>query len=95
VFTHTGSFVVWTIPSPWRVRALGAARLVSTPSRQPFGRSAWLGIASEGFPEFEQFYSSGFPVGTQFSSLSPLRLPIPPRPRTETECTEPVAHRQE
>jgi hypothetical protein len=34
-----GSFVVWTIPSPWRVRALGAARLVATPSRQPFGRS--------------------------------------------------------
>ncbi len=32
------------------VRALGAARLVSTPSRRPSGRSAWLGIASEGFP---------------------------------------------
>jgi hypothetical protein len=39
------------------VAALGAARLVSTPSRI----RAWLGIASEGFPEFEQFYSLGFP----------------------------------
>jgi hypothetical protein len=44
---------------------LGAARLVSTPSRQPFGWCAWLGIASEGFPEFEQFCTSGFPEGTQ------------------------------
>jgi hypothetical protein len=42
--------VVWTIPSPWRVRALGAARLVSTPSRRPFSRSAWLGIACYRFP---------------------------------------------
>ena len=36
------AFVVWTIPSPcpaWR--GVGAARLVSTPSR----RRAWLGIA--------------------------------------------------
>ena len=41
--------------------ALGAARLVSTPS--PCG--AWLGIASEGFPDFEQFYVPGFPGRTQ------------------------------
>ena len=26
---------------------------------------AWLGIASEGFPDFEQFCSKGFPKGTQ------------------------------
>ncbi len=26
---------------------------------------AWLGIAVEGFPEFEQFYSAGFPASTQ------------------------------
>ena len=59
------AFVVWTIPSPWprreRRMALGAARLVSTPS--PCG--AWLGIASEGFPDFEQFYVPGFPGRTQ------------------------------
>lgn len=42
-------------------RGLGAARLVSTPS--PCG--AWLGIASEGFPDFEQFYVPGFPGRTQ------------------------------
>src|SRR5579863_5451817 len=39
------------------VAALGAARLVSTPSR----RRAWLGIAVTGFPEFGQFYIGGFP----------------------------------
>jgi hypothetical protein len=43
--SRIGVFVVWTIPSPWRVRALGAARLVSTPSRRSIDRCAWLGIA--------------------------------------------------
>jgi len=28
---------------------------------------AWLGIALEGFPEFEQFCTDGFPPGTQSS----------------------------
>jgi hypothetical protein len=39
-------FAVWTIPSPssGKIRSLGAARLVSTPSRLVFLR-AWLGIA--------------------------------------------------
>lgn len=27
---------------------------------------AWLGIASEGFPDFEQFCTQGFPQGTQW-----------------------------
>ena len=58
-------FVVWTIPSPFPIRGLGAARLVSTPSRNCF--RAWLGIAISGFPDFEQFYSAGFPTGTQFA----------------------------
>lgn len=57
------------------VAALGAARLVSTPSRRSELQRAWLGIAISGFPEFEQFYIPGFPGGTQ-SSLSPLRLPF-------------------
>jgi hypothetical protein len=43
------------------VAALGAARLVSTPSRF----RAWLGIAIEGFPDFEQFYVLGFSKRTQ------------------------------
>ena len=55
---------------------LGAARLVSTPS--PF-----RGLARDchvtGFPEFEQFCIRGFPRSTQVR-LSPLRLPISPRP---------------
>src|SRR6516165_8689601 len=58
------------------VAAVGAARLVSTPSRF----QAWLGITSEGFPDFEQFCILGFPGSTQVG-LSPLRLPISPRPR--------------
>ena len=66
-------FVVWTIPSPFPTRGLGAARLVSTPSRKCF--RAWLGIAIAGFPDFEQFYAVGFPMGTQ-PCLSPLRLPF-------------------
>lgn len=40
------AFVVWTIPSPWHLRALGAARLVSTPSRRTFVLWAWLGITN-------------------------------------------------
>ena len=56
---------------------LGAARLVSTPSR-----SVAPGLARDchftGFPEFEQFCIAGFPASTQVG-LSPLRLPVPPR----------------
>jgi hypothetical protein len=56
--------------------ALGAARLVSTPSRF----RAWLGIAIAGFPDFEQFCTAGFPAGTQaFKSVAST---VPPRPRT-------------
>ena len=43
-----------------KIRGLGAARLVSTPSRRK-ARRAWLGIAISGFPEFEQFCIAGFP----------------------------------
>ena len=58
------------------VSALGAARLVSTPSPE----GAWLGIASEGFPEFGQFYTSSFLLGTQW--LKSGASTIPPRPHT-------------
>jgi hypothetical protein len=61
--------VVWTIPSPWRSAsrpALGAARLVSTPS--PIGLPD-RGLARDrhltGFPDFEQFCVPGFPGRTQ------------------------------
>jgi hypothetical protein len=43
-----------------KIRGLGAARLVSTPSRRRAHR-VWLGIAISGFPEFEQFCIAGFP----------------------------------
>ncbi len=59
-------FAVWTIPSPYpeKLRSLGAARLVSTPSR--LGCLSGLGSGlpfevSPGFPEFEQFCIAGFP----------------------------------
>src|ERR1039457_3645749 len=51
------------------LRGLGAARLVSTPSR-PVVRP---GLARDrhftGFPDFEQFCTAGFPTGTQVLSL--------------------------
>jgi len=31
---------------------------------------AWLGITSQGFPEFEQFCIAGFPASTQFAFKS-------------------------
>jgi len=43
---------------------------------------AWLGIASEGFPEFGQFYSPRFHGGTQ--SLKSDASTISPRPQQET-----------
>ena len=45
---------------PRKLQSLGAARLVSTPSRLVPLR-AWLGIAIQGFPEFGQFCIAGFP----------------------------------
>ena len=54
---------------PRKIRGLGAARLVSTPSRSECWMrntmehtfQAWLGIAISGFPEFGQFCIAGFP----------------------------------
>jgi hypothetical protein len=65
---------------PGEAFAVGAARLVSTPSRETFVLRAWLGIATcEGSPTLR---SSASPVSRRApkSRLSPLRLPIlPPR----------------
>ena len=80
---------VWSLDYPLTLAcALGPARLVSTPSKSLV--LAWLGIPSEGFPEFERFCSMGFSKGTQFF-LSPVRLPIsPPRhPGWSLTCTLP------
>src|ERR1035441_5852391 len=65
---------------PRMIRGLGAARLVSTPSRRTFSVRAWLGIAIAGFPEFEQFCIAGFPASTQVF-LKSVASAIPPRPR--------------
>jgi hypothetical protein len=77
---HPARFVVWTIPSPWP-SAVGAARLVSTPSRSECSVRAWLGIAMlQGSPNLS---SSASPVSRRALKfqLSPMRLPISPRPR--------------
>ena len=61
--------------------AVGAARLVSTPSPPEFSVGAWLGIAiSQGSPNLS---SSASPISRRALKLplSPVRLPIPPRPR--------------
>ena len=68
---------------------LGAARLVSTPSRSTL--RAWLGIPRvRGFPEFEQFCTRGFPRGTQFwpKSVASTGSATPAQPRPPIECAE-------
>jgi len=63
------------------VRPAGAARLVSTPSPPKSSVGDWLGIAiSQGSPNLS---SSASPVSRRALKLrlSPMRLPIPPRPR--------------
>lgn len=64
---------------PVSFRGLGAARLVSTPSRRKHSVWAWLGIAISGFPEFGQFYFASFPASTQ-NWLKSVASAIPPRP---------------
>lgn len=81
-----GSFVVWTIPSPWaRDRAFRCcpSSLYTFASRHSAGTRLARDCQLKGFPEFEQFCTLGFPRGTQVV-LSPLRLPIPPCPRTDS-----------
>jgi hypothetical protein len=68
------AFVVWTIPSPWH-EAVGAARLVSTPS-------PWRGLGS-GLPvKVSPNLSSSAPGVSPraLKGLSPMRLPVSPRP---------------
>jgi len=61
--------------------ALGARRLLSTPSEEPFGSRAWLGISSDlrpgPSPSLTGFTSGVSLRGLKFG-LSPLRLPISP-----------------
>jgi len=89
VWERAQAFVVWTIPSPWRLGAAGAARLVSTPS--PVG--AWLGIAiSQGSPNLSSSTSRVSPRAPNPSS--PLRLPISPRPHDTNPDSNVSARRQ-
>jgi hypothetical protein len=69
-------FAVWTIPSPspGKVRSLGAARLVSTPSRL---RLSGLGSGLP-FEVSPNLSSAASPVSRRALkfSLSPLRMPF-------------------
>jgi hypothetical protein len=56
--------------------ALGAARLVSTPSHRPFGGALSSGLPITGFPEFGQFRTFGFPEGTQSFKSSSVNIPL-------------------
>lgn len=64
----------FTIASRQRF-ALGARRLLSTPSEGPFGSRAWLGISSDlssrAFTEFDGLHLWGFPRRAQIWSESP------------------------
>ncbi len=78
---HVGEFAVWTIPSPCPGSLrLGAARLVSTPSRLECSGQVWLGIAmSQGSPNLG---SSASPVSRRALKfwLKSVASAIPPRP---------------
>ena len=72
-----GPFVVWSTPSPWLVAALGARRLLSTPSRASFIGRAWFGVNSttwgnaiRAFADFDGCHLGRFPPRAQiFKSL--------------------------
>ena len=79
-------FVVWTIPSPCQidrgsiwVRCRPSSLYTFADPVLPLQRLARDWHPQEAFPEFERFYAGRFHPGTQ-CQLSPLRLPIPPRP---------------
>jgi hypothetical protein len=61
-----GGFVVWTIPSPWRVRFRCCPSSLYTFPLPGLARDCHL----TGFPDFEQFCISGFPGSTQTSFKS-------------------------
>jgi hypothetical protein len=63
---------------PRKIRSLGAARLLSTPSRLECLSRLGSGLPFEVSPEFEQFCIAGFPGEHSGFLLSPLRLPVPP-----------------
>ncbi len=74
--TAQDGFGVWTIPSPWPVGFRCCPSSLYTFPLPGLARDRHL----KGFPEFEQFCILNFLKSTQ-CDLSPLRLPISPRPR--------------
>src|SRR3954451_7330061 len=61
--------------------AIAVGRRRRPSSLHTFPSGAWLGIGLDGplaFPEFERFYSAGFPAGTPMKSAAST---LSPRPR--------------
>ncbi len=75
-------FAVWTIPSPspGRIRGLGAARLVSTPSRLECFSGLGSGLPFQGSPTLSSSASPVSQASTQVF-LKSAAYAIPPRPR--------------
>ena len=83
------AFVVWTIPSPCSGVVPGFRCCPSSlyTFLAGFVRQAWLGIARSKVPP--NLSSSASPVSRRALKFrsSPVRLPIPPRPRGGTACS--------
>jgi len=87
---------VWGLDYPFAMPQIsfGIRRCPSSLYTFPTGTLiAPAGLGSDrhvtGFPDFEQFYHRRFPGGHSSFRLSPMRLPIPPRPhgfKHTTKC---------
>jgi len=75
-------FAVWTIPSPssGKIRSLGAARLVSTPSRLEYITGIGSGLPFKVSPNLSSSTSPVSQASTQVF-LKSAAYAIPPRPR--------------
>ncbi len=71
--------MVWTVPSPWPLRG----QVAPTQSLHLPHAGAWLGVASEGFADFESIHARRFRRGVQRAHRQvPLEsgvLPVTPR----------------
>jgi hypothetical protein len=86
---------VWGLDYPFAMPQIsfGIRRCPSSLYTFPTGTPiAPAGLARDrhatGFPDFEQFYHRRFPGGHSSFRLSPVRLPIPPRPHGFKDSTK-------
>jgi hypothetical protein len=90
---HTTSAFAATLRCSWSGLSLhqGGCRRCCPSSLYTFPLAGGLARDCQlrGFPEFEQFCIPGFPRGHSIYRLSPLRLPVSPRPLTGAFITRP------